>query len=84
MRKRNDPPEFIKAAIAAGRLEEFAPGTYRNLWGGWAADPKSPREYEDPLCDCYARGCGRQTCKGECGCEACRLSWMDYQSNEWD
>jgi hypothetical protein len=39
---------------------------------------------EDPPCDCKERGCKRQPCKGECGCEACRLAYMDFLSSDYD
>lgn len=36
---------------------------------------------EDPPCVCGER-CKYNPCKGQCGCEACRLSYMDFLSCE--
>ncbi len=37
--------------------------------------------YEGRACTCNS-DCPRD-CKGHCGCEACSLSWSDYQSCDY-
>jgi len=48
---------------------------YEDVWG-------CVEDEEDAECTCHERKCKRKPCKGNCGCQSCKLAYIDFMSCE--